>query len=100
MAALYADAIMIQHPWEYWKHNGDPQPWTPELLAVLEKALQHTPQHSPQHPGENHYYIHSVEASCNPQRALPSANRVCAGEYESRGFAGGNGALQCSGKWS
>ena len=70
MAALYADAIMIQHPWEYWKHNGDAQPWTPELLAVLEKALQH----SPQHPGANHYYIHSVEASGNPQRALPSAN--------------------------
>lgn len=72
IAALYADAIMIQHPWEYWKHNGEAQPWTPLLLAVLENALQH----SPQHPGANHYYIHSVEASGNPQRALPSANRL------------------------
>ena len=72
VAALYADALMLQHPWEYWKHNGDAQPWTPRILEVLEKALRL----SPLHPGANHYYIHSVEASNNPQRALPSANRL------------------------
>jgi tetratricopeptide (TPR) repeat protein len=72
IAALYADAMMLQHPWEYWKHNGDAQPWTPRILEVLENALKH----SPNHPGANHYYIHSVEASTNPQRALPSANRL------------------------
>ena len=70
MAALYADAMMLQHPWEYWKHNGEAQPWTPRILEVLEKTLQQ----SPLHPGANHYYIHSVEASANPQRALPSAD--------------------------
>ena len=70
MAALYADAMMLQHPWEYWKHNGQAQPWTPRILEVLEKTLQQ----SPLHPGANHYYIHSVEASANPQRALPSAD--------------------------
>ncbi|MEP7107510.1 MAG: hypothetical protein ABI760_05995 [Ferruginibacter sp.] len=72
VAALYADAMMLQHPWEYWKHNGDAQPWTPGILAVLEKTLQR----SPAHPGANHYYIHSTEASGNPQRALPSADRL------------------------
>ena len=72
VAALYADAMMNQHPWEYWKHNGEAQAWTPQILAVLEKALQQ----SPLHPGANHYYIHSVEASPNPERALQSANRL------------------------
>lgn len=70
IATLYVDAMMLQHPWEYWKHNGEAQPWTPRILEVLEKTLQL----SPLHPGANHYYIHSVEASGNPQRALPSAD--------------------------
>lgn len=70
IAALYADALMNQHPWEYWKHNGDAQPWTPRILEVLEKTLVQ----SPLHPGANHYYIHAVEASGNPQRALHSAD--------------------------
>ncbi|MEP7142409.1 MAG: hypothetical protein ABI707_06050 [Ferruginibacter sp.] len=72
VAALYADAMMLQHPWEYWKHNGDAQPWTPRILEVLEKTLRQ----SPLHPGANHYYIHSVEASNTPQRALSSADRL------------------------
>ncbi len=70
VAALYADAMMNQHPWNYWKHNGDAQAWTPLILKVLEKTLQQ----SPLHPGANHYYIHSVEGSGNPQRALHSAD--------------------------
>ena len=72
ISTLYADALMLQHPWDYWKHNGDAEPWTAAILAVLEGTLiKH-----PEHPGANHYYIHSVEASGNPQRALPSADRL------------------------
>src|SRR4051812_37276191 len=72
IAALYADAMMLQHPWEYWKRTGEAQPWTPLILQVLEKALVK----SPVHPGVNHYYIHMVEASRDPGRALPSAERL------------------------
>ncbi|MEO7766580.1 MAG: hypothetical protein ABIS01_04105 [Ferruginibacter sp.] len=72
IAALYADALMLQHPWEYWKHTGEAQPWTARIIEVLEKGLQQ----SPLHPGLNHYYIHTVEASGNPKRALASANRL------------------------
>ena len=72
VAALYADAMMLQHPWNLWKHDGEAQPWTPRLLEVLEKTLQKNPLH----PGANHYYIHCVEASSDPQRALPSADRL------------------------
>lgn len=70
--ALYADAIMLQHPWRYWKANGEPESWTPELISVLEKTLKMAPEH----PGANHYYIHATEASPKPQRALASANRL------------------------
>jgi len=69
---LYADALMLQHPWDYWKHNGEAQPWTPELLTVLEGAIKINSSH----PGANHYYIHAVEASKNSKRAMPSADRL------------------------
>ena len=72
VATLYADALMLQHPWDYWKHDGVPEPWTPELLAVLEGVLELHPNH----PGANHYYIHSVEASKDAKRAIKSANRL------------------------
>ncbi len=72
IATLYADALMLQHPWDYWKHNGDAEPWTPELLSVLEGAIKN----SPNHPGANHYYIHAVEASKNSKRAMASADRL------------------------
>ncbi|MEO6406581.1 MAG: hypothetical protein ABIY51_05735 [Ferruginibacter sp.] len=72
IAALYADALMLQHPWMYWKHNGKPEAWTTELLSVLEKNLAEHPMH----PGANHYYIHAVEASPTPGMALKSADRL------------------------
>ena len=72
ISTLYADALMLQHPWDYWKHNGDAEPWTASILNVLEGVLKKHPEH----PGANHYYIHSVEASGNPKRALASADRL------------------------
>lgn len=72
IGALYADALMLQHPWEYWQHNGKAQPWTPQIMLVLEKVLKLHPNH----PGANHYYIHTMEASPNPGKALPSADRL------------------------
>ncbi|MES2890363.1 MAG: hypothetical protein V4725_00075 [Bacteroidota bacterium] len=72
VAALYADAMMLEHPWMYWKHDGEPYPWTNHLVDVLEDALERTPNH----PGANHYYIHCTEASPNSMRALKSADRL------------------------
>src|SRR5262249_45355575 len=43
-----------------------------EILSVLEGVLRRDPNH----PGANHYYIHAVEASKNPERALPNAMRL------------------------
>lgn len=72
VGALYADALMLLHPWDLWFHNGNPKPWTNELVAVLEHVLKI----SPDHPGANHYYIHAVEASPFPGKAVASADRL------------------------
>ena len=70
--ALYADAMMLQHPWDLWEVNGTPKPWTPLIREVLEKLLAR----SPNHPGANHYYIHLMEPSPFAAKALPSAERL------------------------
>lgn len=72
VAALYADAMMLEHPWELWNINGTPKPWTPTIRTVLEKTLVK----SPEHPGINHYYIHVMEPSPYPEKAMASADRL------------------------
>lgn len=71
-AALFAEALLDLHPWKYWEREGAPKPWTPEILQTLEAQLARWPEH----PGLNHFYIHAVEASPNPERALPHAERL------------------------
>lgn len=70
--ALYADAMMLEHPWDLWNLNGSPKPWTPAIRQVLEKLLNRFPDH----PGGNHYYIHVMEPSPYAEKALPSAARL------------------------
>jgi tetratricopeptide (TPR) repeat protein len=71
-ATLYAESMMDLRPWHYWNADGTPAEGTPELLAALESVLRRDPTH----PGANHYYIHAVEASPHPERALASAERL------------------------
>ncbi len=70
--ALFAEAMMDLHPWELWTHDGKPVDGTPEIVATLEGVIAKHPDHL----GANHYYIHAVEASPDPGRALPSAERL------------------------
>lgn len=69
VATLYADALMLIHPWDLYNHDFSPKPWTPEIVEVLKHALKLNSKQ----PGANHYYIHAVEASAKPGDALPSA---------------------------
>ncbi|MEO7312435.1 MAG: hypothetical protein ABIX01_18680 [Chitinophagaceae bacterium] len=69
---LYADALMVQHPWDLYEQNGTPKPWTPLIEKVLEKAISLAPMH----PGANHYYIHTVEGSLNPSKGLAAAKKL------------------------
>ncbi len=71
IATLYAESMMDLNPWKFWSHDGKPAPRTEEIAAVLESVLKRNPNHL----GANHYYIHVIEASPNPERALTSAKR-------------------------
>ena len=71
-ATLYAEALMNLNPWKLWGHDGKPAENTEEIVRVLESVLTRNPLHA----GANHYYIHTLEASPNPERALPSAHRL------------------------
>ncbi|MFN8177710.1 MAG: hypothetical protein U0167_07280 [bacterium] len=70
---LAAEARMDTHPWDYYdRKTFEEHAWTPEIVNLLEMALKLNPDH----PGANHFYIHAVEASKNPERALPCAERL------------------------
>jgi tetratricopeptide (TPR) repeat protein len=71
-ATLFAEALMDLQPWDYWTANGAPKGHIEEIVATLERVIKANPNH----PGACHFYIHAVEASMHPQRALPCAKRL------------------------
>jgi tetratricopeptide (TPR) repeat protein len=72
IAALYAESLMNLQPWDYWTHAGEPNGRILEVVEILERAMRNNPAH----PGANHFYIHAVEASQDPDRAVPAADRL------------------------
>ncbi|MEZ5354911.1 MAG: hypothetical protein R2762_19930 [Bryobacteraceae bacterium] len=73
VGTLYADAVMNTMPWDYWSRaDGTPRPGIAEAIAAIEAAMKVAPDH----PGANHIYIHAVEASPNPDRAVASADKL------------------------
>ncbi len=72
VGTLYAEALMDLRPWDLWTKEGQPQPGTEEIVATLEAVLVLDPNH----PGGNHLYIHTVEASPEPERATAAADRL------------------------
>ncbi|HEY6768207.1 MAG TPA: hypothetical protein VI386_25920 [Candidatus Sulfotelmatobacter sp.] len=73
-ATLFAESGMNLHPWGLWHVDGTPEAGTEEIVATLESVMKRDPNHL----GAIHYYIHAVEASANPERALAGANRLAA----------------------
>jgi tetratricopeptide (TPR) repeat protein len=73
-ATLFAEAGMNLHPWGLWRKDGTAEGGTEDIIAALESVLKRDPNHM----GAIHYYIHAVEASPNPERALAAANRLAA----------------------
>ena len=73
-ATLFAESGMNLHPWGLWHVDGTPEEGTEEVVATLESVLKRDPDHM----GAVHYYIHAVEASRNPERALAGANKLAA----------------------
>ena len=73
-ATLFAEAGMNLHPWGLWHVDGTPEAGTEEIVSTLESVMKRDPDHL----GAIHYYIHAVEASPTPERALAGANKLAA----------------------
>src|SRR6202171_4781833 len=71
-AVLYAESLMDLHPWKLWAPDGTPAEGTLELVGVLE----HAQTQQPDHIGALHYYVHAIEASRHPEKALAAAKRL------------------------
>lgn len=71
-ATLLAEALMIPVRWRWWTRDGKPAEGTEEAVRILEMVLRRNPDH----PGANHFFIHAVESSPSPERAIPSAQRL------------------------
>ena len=72
IAALYAESIMDVHPWDLWDEEGEPKEWTVEVLDVLGNVRKNDPDHAI----ANHFYIHAVEASFQPELGNEAAERL------------------------
>jgi tetratricopeptide (TPR) repeat protein len=80
---LYAEALMNLHAWKLWNADGTPAEGTNEILVMLERVLDRQPMHV----GALHYYVHAMEASPHPEKALVAAERL-------RGLAPAAGHLE------
>lgn len=69
---LLAAALFDVLDWNLWSIEGKPQVTTLELIQILEEAIALDKDHI----GANHYYIHALEHSPNPEKALESAKRL------------------------
>ncbi len=72
VGTLAAESLMDLRPWDLWSPEGEPRPETPEVMADLERVMAIAPDH----PGANHFYVHTMEASPDPGKALTAANRL------------------------
>lgn len=73
IAVLYIDSLMNVSPWDYWEADGKtPKGDIGKAIATAEQVLAENPSH----PGAIHLYIHLTEASANPERAEPYADRL------------------------
>ena len=80
IATLFAEAIMNRTPWALWDlktgavaEGAD----TEEAIEVLETAMHRRDERGGEpHPGLLHMYIHLMEMSPHPERALAAGDRL------------------------
>lgn len=72
VGALYAESLMNLQPWDYWTTDGSPKGRINEIVSVIEGVMENAPDH----PGAKHFYIHAVEASQDPDRAVQAAEEL------------------------
>jgi tetratricopeptide (TPR) repeat protein len=69
---LLAEALMIPVRWKWYGKDGKPAEGVAEAERVLEGVLRRNAGHA----GANHFYIHAVESSPTPERAVASSQRL------------------------
>lgn len=72
VGAVYAESLMNLRPWDLWAADGKPREQTAELVETLEAVLKLNADH----PFALHLYIHAIEASPEPGKALAAADRL------------------------
>lgn len=68
---LYAEAMMLLSPWNYWTAEGNLRTGMDGAVAELERVIRANPRH----PGACHFFIHAVEEA-QPERAVDCAERL------------------------
>lgn len=72
VVTLFGESLMVLNRWQWWSSDGSPTGGTEEAVRVFERVMRRNPDH----PGANHFFIHAVEMSPSPERAIPSAQRL------------------------
>ncbi len=80
VCSLFAEALINRTPWQLWDlKTGQPATGadTLEAVAVLEKALRQMDERDDTpHAGVLHMYIHTMEMSPHPEKALRAADAL------------------------
>ncbi|HVE44498.1 MAG TPA: hypothetical protein VNC84_05120 [Gammaproteobacteria bacterium] len=69
---LYAASLFDLTEWDFWSIQGKPNLHTLETINILESAMKIDKNN----PGANHLYVHIIEWSQHPEKALPNAKRL------------------------
>ncbi|ESZ55878.1 hypothetical protein X727_33070 [Mesorhizobium sp. L103C119B0] len=78
VTAIFVEALINRTPWALWDtRTGQPSAGTStvEARAALDRAFTTQPA-AWGHPGLLHFYIHLMEMSSTPEKALPHADRL------------------------
>lgn len=78
LCTIFAEALLNRTPWKMWDlQSGEPaeNASTLEAQSVLENAMESNPQ-AMGHPGLLHLYVHLMEMSPFPQKALKAGDAL------------------------
>jgi len=79
---IYVESLLNRFPWNMWDiHTGQPTPGakTTDAQRICEDALNNDPR-ALDHPGLTHLYVHLMEMSPTPEKALKAGDalrRLC-----------------------
>ena len=78
VATLFVEALINCNPWRLWDlqtHQPAEGAFAEEAIAVIERGLAQVEQaQAPFHPGLLHIYVHVMEMSPHPEKALKAAD--------------------------